>query len=1288
MVSASAVVLITIAALMIFSLFALIIVLLLGRLGINFWWSAARKGVEARSRPCMVSGDCGRDYQLGPSWICDPKVLQCRLRSYIDGSCTKNDDCLEITSSCRGEATLGFHQMCIHEPYQPATLYGRSTDTLGCGARAGLNTVFNFCQYLLGTPCTATDDCLHGACVGGICSYLQPFAECSVGGSYALNQCGPSDDCVVDPRHKFSSRRCQPRGVVPGSDGSYCQVNSDCNNNDCYKLESDNPIGICASHIGLVGMICDQDSECANGLECHKISSPDGVISGVCAIIDPSIQTDDSHCPLQYTEIASSGLGCAKASRPVPCSEQIFCKRGCSVAQVENLILGMVDPSQLWIQIYPRPNTGGDTYNLFRDSFVLEGDGRTFSLLPNLTILISPFQSQIPAATQYPVLSLEPPLNLLPGFPNEGSPPVEAILDPRSCQSISANPLQLVSSFANAANDTVIFLVKYNPLDWVSSRVTAYVTSTRINSNQPVQIILNNDRLGIYYLSNMNPTADPPIPATEIYVYGNYTCDSGALWVRGNLAPKPTAWGNLPLFVIPLPTLPATTSPNGAYFGNSMRFLRAQDPNERPKEPYANFFYYPIAGEEVMSSKFSTLPTQGGGGVTTLVGTYDVRTTTGRKIVISTLALFTNPITFSQERHPYAYYNSTTRIYAVRNSVHEDTSTGSAVYASVYSFDIADFTDTINWPFTGKIMGPPSTQHDTAGLCRVTFDTNPVPGGVATFTTLEPLANSVPGYRDRYSIFQPHSYTRVQSVSPIRSSQWTGIFEGLMPTLVDSDMIVIGSAGASSIIGILLNLQVGGGDQTKHFTLLLTARFGDAMPTSRYSTTYLSSNQRDVAARTQMFTFYLTPEVEETGGGGPWPTPQDALAPSKSTDITSWITSPTSSGIINGNGVSHTARTPWGSEVFTASFLPSNLRTPVRFFRMPITSTKELAISGNDDVWIWGRDANGDDMICVPLFFDYFGTTFATNKVAGKPTEFWLSTAATVCPPPTPAEVILGMEVIYNKNFPDPSDYQVAQWRLPNAPIINPLLPDPAPVQNPMPLLGRMCETQGYQDGLLLRVRPYAFLDVERTGGLDNTLPTKIFNQILATSAIFLNSIESMAVALATQTAVVDFVAAIPLLGIGGIQAMIGSPTLHYTHPRIVDFFKSEYQEIVWVGSEGGSAPIIPGGYRTVPCPGNPRAIPFGRSGTYPNECADFGLAVLNPTDRKSLPVVIVRNSVVNAGQRETRLYELEMKRTKTGIYTAVVVSDSLLQTNEGLATMSSYPGFNGGPTFVYTPCV
>lgn len=1299
------------------ALVAVLVYFIMDRRGFVWWWERGKKGAIKERYPCIESRECGSLYGLGANYICDPHLKQCRIRAYRSGTCQSGDDCMQATPSCI-LGVIGQGSMCAHPPYQEGGLYGDPSLQEVCRPGFGPNPVWNFCQAILGSACLSTDDCLSGVCKNGVCTYLEPFAVCTEGSNYATDQCQDPNVCTPDTKIPIDPYRCMPPGIAQHAEGAFCVQDSDCDNKDCYRINPTDPVGQCGNRQALIGMPCRGGHDCAKGLDCN-LKTIGGVVSGTCILTDVTTVTEVDHCPAQYTQLALGNLGCAGAINPVPCSDDLTCiSGGCAIGSVESLVLGVLLADQTWQRIYPL-RSRLDTNLIFSNAFTMLG-GRQAVLNPGYTIVMSPYMPIASLRHQYPTIKL--------GLEVSGAtaPPVT---EPKACTPLVGG-LELYSTFANTSSDTITFVVNYNPLTAVTSTVGVLISSPLLNVGETIYISMPSIDLFTYYLSDQQPPTAP----TAIFVYANYAGPTDPRpWTlsAGEQLHRPTDWLGFTPTILPEPRYRAKTG-DSTYLSNSLRFDAGTEP-----ELFAHFFFFPSPGERVVSSRFRTLPSQVGGGVTTLVGLYDVESPTNRRIVISTLAVYAQTSTDELESREYATNDTNGTVYAVRKSWFTDSATGKSIFTSCYSFTLVDFGR--NWPFQLLLLGPASTQHDTAGLCSVEF-TSPS-NGTASSKTLSP-DGGIPGWNGKYPVFTPRAYTRVQAQSMIRNDEWTSLnlFGTVNPTLLDSDIIIMASAGSHNIAGILLVLSQQDTAETQ--TLLMTLRFGDTLPGSLYSKSNLIADALKFIHPTKMFTFYLTPEPVETGGGSlfveqggqviiyspAFPLPQVALAPRQSPDITSWATPPypyvditgRQQYLFDGTGqyTSHSTRTPWGIEVFTASLVPEILMPPVRFFRMPAalpdkpTDPYGLSAQGGDDIWIWGRDIDDSStLVCVPLFFDNLGTLHATATVGWTPdqkAQTWLSVSATSCPPASIDEIFLGLDHTYYPNPPDGTSYTPTQWGVtPTAMIRNQLravdgVPvDPPFIADPLPLIGRMCETQGYQDGILYRARPYAYWGnsyEQQPSAQDMALPVAVRVLLSQTGDIVPIDLQSMAVVLSSKSGVLpDYRDTISRIGVGAIEAMVGPAAktpAGSVHPRLVGFFapESPVNNLFWASSEGGTTPILPGGYRTLPCPGNPRAVPISQAAGYPYQCRDAVLAV-EIQQRKPLPIVMVyRKSVGSPNERvvyETRLYDIRMIRSKTAGYSVNVISDTIVQMNGGLAVMETgYPGFNGGPAMIYTPCL
>jgi hypothetical protein len=812
--------LIVFASLAIVAFIVVLIVALLDREGILHGWNKKKKVPTQDQYPCNVNGECGANYGLGVPYICDPKLKQCRIKAYIGQSCKSDDDCMQITPSCLS-GLVGGGRMCSHKPYSAGNLFGDPTG--GCGQLVATQE-WNFCQLDISAACTTTDECGNGVCTSGTCQFLKPFDVCTVGSSYATQQCNRGQYCASGEQ-RLDAHRCQRDGVVAGQSGAFCATDSDCNNGDCYRSTASDPIGICANAVALIGMSCRNGGECAPGLDC-SINS--GATSGTCVLLDPTQQTNQTHCPPGYTTIFS---GCAGANKGVPCSSNQICNTSsqCNVSP-GTLVLGSLGANQSWNTIYP--GLADDATSFFTQMFT--GTGNAIALNPDYALLISIAEFEMPEFEYYPMINLipYPPPTVLP------PPQPPAIRVPRACQPITAD----LSLFANASGKNVVFQVRYNPLSPATGQITTLFLGSTFTLGQTVVVTKSSKDLYTDFLVDQNPYGTPLVPYTQTYIYCNYHGRRVAkTWTpsegdTGNVNPIasypnwPDRWLRDPSGspttnpvpqIIPPPMIGYFAQYTGSfnYLQNCLRFGEDDPVSREPVQVYAHFFYYPSGGERVISWKFSVMPIQGSGGLVTLIGLYEVErhltvgSGFGRRLVVSTMTLSQANPTQLQLSSSIVFRGTTLYPYR-KDPFYSNVSSITSIYASIYSFVLIDFET--NWPFSTRLRGPPTTVSDVAGLCNVKFsDTRTA---VSTFENLAPNGSVIPGWNleghNIYPIFTPRAYTRVQAATTVRNfvnpmspgvgqdTQWTSmtLFGSLTPSLLDSDLVVIGTAGESSIV--------------------------------------------------------------------------------------------------------------------------------------------------------------------------------------------------------------------------------------------------------------------------------------------------------------------------------------------------------------------------------------------------------------------------------------------------------------------------------------------------------
>lgn len=1206
------------------------------------WFLTAKNKGAGFNAPCRDTAECNSIYKLGSSWICDPTIQQCRRRAYESGEgCQTTNDCIPITPDCVKNGNVRF---CQQSPYHAGNLYGDPKG--GCKGNTNEDSVLGLCRMNYGGGCKNTNDCLHGSCITGTCTYLEPLDKCDLL-SYAQDQCGPSLTCIPDtPNFKFGGAHCQATGKPDGSAGSYCKTNQECDpsTKNCYKNSPSDPYGVCAIGVAFLGMNCNTNSDCVQSLQCIVKELK---VGGTCQFLDPSVQTDLTKCPPQpYTAVVPApGAGCSSARGPVPCVDDATCNAGCTrpdADALDKLVMGSISSGQVWYQLYPAIPGNPDTLNFFRNRFSIPADN-TLTINSGLEMFVS--MSMFPPPN---IANIYPVINLTDDTKN---PPI--VGDLRPCTPLEQNELNLASLFANKSTQETIAIVKYDSSNAAASYVELLFTSPVLNGGAAKLVTINSSDLYTYTITDQNNPTNGKIYIP--YNFQGHTDSTPYSMSAGDLSDIPLPWQLTPttvkqIYMVPPPTSLYWTDKLGDYLKDTLRI-----PQNAPYTPevFSHFFYYKNLGESVDWYKFDFHSMIEGGGHNTLIGYYSVSTPNGRKLITSTASFY---IEDSALESSYVFnlrsQNQNVTGYGYRQKIWNDTGSTLALYCNVYSFVLLDFNPSIAWPFTATLSGPGSTGGDISGTCTISVVNKAE--GIATFSELVRDDALTPGYNGTYPVFSPRAYCRGQVASSFYTSSWTNVFGTANPSILDVDTAAIARAGYNCIVGLVISVRSEAFDGGRYYPLFLTLRYGDTLTSNLYS----GSNVTDpnMFFTTRMFTFWLTPEVEETGGEG-FKNPDLATYPKVPADINSWITPGQST---DGSTITHAARSVWASEVFTCSIIPRFLAPPLRILRAPSTDPQDPL-----DIYVWGFDpGNLTDIIFVPLYANKQGTIISTDI---KSQTRWVS-SATHCAP-TLAQIIDGMAISYFDKTTN-KDWRPTMWDiLPNAIIrktgsIVPVLLDT-----------RMCETQGYQDGLSYKARLYSFPEPG-----NDILPQTVENILNADCEVELADIPSTALCLCSGLSPKAYYQdVVRNISISDPFTMTNSV---FVHPKIEKIYDNTKQTIVWISSDGSTTPLPAGAYRTTSCGPNPNSSPIIGGSSYPQQCPDYPLTSKQTQSDRRTPPVAIAYSDNTTGEQTVVVYDFILNRENG----TVIFYENKIVTNDSQAR-NSYPGMSGGPVLVYSPC-
>ncbi len=1210
------------------------------------WVEDRAKGNQTET--CTTDVDC-RTYGLNSSWICDPPTKTCKIRPYTKLPCDNNTECAQITPYC----TNG---VCQQKTYLDGSVL-EGDATKGCTNSLLASPNFNFCQSAINQICNTNDDCYQGACINGKCRFLNPLDECP-GTSYASQPCITGLTCQIDTYSK-GKYHCQVSGKGDGESGAYCTSNAQCQTGLVCHVTAAGEIGICGNQAALYGQYCTTSAECSPGLQCNTAFNQ-------CVLLDLETDvTNSTQCPPEQYGSGSAAQGCTQGKIDAPCSSSSRCRVECSIDlassndHIDQLVMDIMGPDQVWYRIYPPASSVGNTQFL-TDFFewknnIIVSKGINL-LVPNLNTFTSR------KSFLYPVLRLQ--------IPSTHNFITTNVTEERSCPSYPSSD----AAYSNLpmSSNNVVFNVNYDPTTISNSSITfMFPDSNPVVSGQGTQVTLDNDSLltDYFYKESDGPSASDRYIMDNYLKFGNinfgtYTRSDG----ETNYFPS------LQLYSMPPPVNAGIASISIAdYYQNVLQF----DKNTNVPQALLHFFYNPGPGETVTNYYFRTMPFRLSGGLITLIGAYCIQKGGSGYIVLSTLTLrnkltSVNEVVLSRENTPMVLQQA---------QVVNNTLSGEGIYASIYSFIFIDFRSatTLNpyFPFTSNMASRvPPRFADAVGDFQVVLD---VTNQNVTYQigNIDDAGNRTPvstknGDEYTFSIFRPYSLMRGQGY--VGANPTNTFWEGLAPLLSDFDSIVIDEVGKSAIVGLLFlfNNSSANADLV-NIPMMATLRFGNVSYTNPYSEPYLPTTLPYGDAN--MFTFYYTPEPEETGGAflGPGP----SYNPSITTNITNWITSSTE----NLSSVQHYIRNALDSEVFTLTLVPRSLEAPLRFHRTPPFSDVYNNLV-RQNLYILGRDVGTTNMSITPIQFDTLGAIhlFYDNASSGaSPIQtYWASLSAPPFPLNIPVFITPGATdyVILKSNSEKIPSAPEVPWKIPQKRIVN--LPSGFPTTGHFPINSFMCESSGFPDGLIYKARPYIYNDqypFPPSGGafppsyvrdLSNHCPIEIRNFNDAAICSIYQSGTSASVEDCVRTSFFNTARELKVVRQRNGPMFIADVFSTDSNLAYVSMASESASGLQAASYKYNSQCVIPG------------AVPFSDS-SYPTECVDYGTS----EGSRPTPLMITYRTTTNF---VVVLYNITIGRDIDGQYSVAVISKDRLEFDK---SRYIYPvDFSGAPVVLYSGCL
>ena len=231
---------------------------------------------------------------------CDPEQGGC---THVPNNqpCDDQDMCTAGDKCSAGQCQSGLPVLCDD---------GNGCSDDSCNPLVGCIHVNNVLPCDDFDPCTQTDGCSNGICVG---TGLKP---CDDGNACTDDFCVPMGGCS----HKPNSAPC--------SDGSVCTVGDHCSNGLCAPGEA----LVCVDSNPCTADYCDAGDGCVfaplseGGCDDHnECTTDDHCLVGECVSTQPVKCADDNPCT---TDICLPGDGCAFVPNAHPCEDGDLCTSG------------------------------------------------------------------------------------------------------------------------------------------------------------------------------------------------------------------------------------------------------------------------------------------------------------------------------------------------------------------------------------------------------------------------------------------------------------------------------------------------------------------------------------------------------------------------------------------------------------------------------------------------------------------------------------------------------------------------------------------------------------------------------------------------------------------------------------------------------------------------------------------------------------------------------------------------------------------------------------------------
>jgi hypothetical protein len=221
----------------------------------------------------------------------------CDISTFVCGTCQQGNYCDDYSFYCGGNYPYCVNGACSESPVGAACEYP-STAECGSAAPYCAMGVDECVSSMLGLMCGTNANCSPDApyCDSGMCESTPQGMECN-----------SNSDC---PSGYPYCSRSYPNGCQASPQGEVCNSNADCPSNYPYCTSSG-----CSASLGSDGAYCQTNSDCASGSYCAYNACSNSPQGAYC--------TSNADCPASYPDC--NNQGCQTSLQGSRCNSNADC---------------------------------------------------------------------------------------------------------------------------------------------------------------------------------------------------------------------------------------------------------------------------------------------------------------------------------------------------------------------------------------------------------------------------------------------------------------------------------------------------------------------------------------------------------------------------------------------------------------------------------------------------------------------------------------------------------------------------------------------------------------------------------------------------------------------------------------------------------------------------------------------------------------------------------------------------------------------------------------------------